>query len=188
MMELSVLLWAGAAFFAYVGFTRGYVKEIISLAGIMLGLFALHEFDGLIRGNLLATLPPDQRFYVQSALFLLIVLFAYQTRALGSDSSPASSGGRGRDSGRGQGQNRALGALVGLVNGLMIGGSLWNFLFLNQVGGRYPLDPYVIAPVPGSPSAAIVSSLPLNLLTGAGSGDLLSLLVVVLFVIVLILI
>ncbi|MCS6836258.1 MAG: CvpA family protein [Anaerolineae bacterium] len=187
MIELSVLLWSGAAFFAYVGFTRGYVKEVISLAGIMLGLFALHEFDPLIRGNLLATLPPDQRFYVQAALFLLIVLFAYQTRALGGESTP-SSGGRGRDSGRGQGQNRALGALVGLVNGLMIGGSLWNFLILNQVGGRYPLDPYVIAPVPGSPSAAIVANLPLNLLTSPGSGDLLSLLVVVLFVIVLILI
>jgi len=185
MIELSVLLWAGAAFFAYVGFTRGYIKEIISLAGIMLGLFALDEFDGLIRGNLLATLPIDQRFYVQAAIFLLIVLFAYQTRALGNE--PASSG-RGRDAGRAQGQNRALGALVGLINGLMIGGSLWNFLEINLAAGRYPLDPYVIAPVPGSPSAALVGSLPLNLLTGAGGGDLLSLLVVVLFVVVLILI
>lgn len=185
MIELVVLVWAMAFFFAYVGSLRGWTKEVISMGGIILALFALHHFDPLIRQVLLIGLPADQVWLIQSALFVTIVFFAYQTRAL------AERIGR-RDEGRDPLQSRALGGIVGLINGYMIGGTIWYFMDINRPvpGGPYPLDPFVVAPTPGSASEAALSTLPLYVLAqGPGSnGDLLALSVIVLFIFVLVMI
>lgn len=183
MMELSILIWVLAAIFAYVGWIRGWTKGIITLAGIMLGIFAMYQFDTLIRVTLFGDLPRDQTFVLQTIIFLIIVYFAYETRALERISA-------NQNENRDELQNRVLGGIVGFVNGYLIGGTIWYILDVNRLpSGAYPLDPYVVAPVPGSASAQAISNLPVYLLTQNGAnGDLLSLLVVVLFVIVLIMI
>ncbi len=177
MIQLSALMWVMAAFFAVIGFLRGWSKEVISMSGIILGLFALFQFDSFIRGVLLVGVDADQVFFVQAVVFAIVVFFAYQTRAIIGDSD-----GDGRDSL----QESVLGALLGFVNGYLIWGSLWYFLDINS----YPLDPYVTAPAPGSPSEQALNILPLVILGGGpqGSGDLLSIVVIVLFLIVLIVI
>lgn len=176
MLELSLLVWVLAAVFAYVGWLRGWTKEVISLAGITLGLFALNEFDTLIRETLFGDLPPDQVFVIQSALFLIIVFFAYQTNALAARAEQRAQ--------RDDLQTRALGGLVGFANGYLVGGTIWYFLDI----ANYPLAPYVVQPAAGSASAAAVTNLPLYVLTGNGTNDLLSLMVVGLFVVVLVII
>lgn len=185
MIELSILVWLCAAFFAYMGALRGWAKEVISTAGIILGLFALFQFDTLIRQSLFASLAPEWKFYLQTIIFLVIVFFAYQTRAL----IGVEARNRSRDA-RDPLQARVLGGIAGFVNGYLIGGSIWYFLDINRIaGGQYPLSPYIIAPPAGTNSAAFVQNLPLYLLTQNGaSNDFLALSVVVLFIIVLIII
>lgn len=188
MVELSLLVWLLAAFFAFIGSTRGWTKEVISSAGIVLGLFALYQFDNLIRFNLFGDLPLDQKFYLQTVIFLGIVFFAYQTRAIvGAEATRTRAG---NTDGADPLQTRVLGGLVGFINGYLIGGTVWYFLDINRFpNGAYPLDPYIIAPPAGTASAQALQNLPMYVLTQNGaSGDLLSLAVVVLFVIVLILI
>ena len=183
MLELVTLVWVFVAFFAFMGLQRGWTKEIISMSGIILGLFALHQFDTAIRDQLLAQFTPDQKFYFQSALFLVIVFFAYQTRALvGAQAAAARGSGDGRDAL----QTRVLGGIVGGVNGYLVSGSVWYFLHINN----YPLSPWITAPADGSLSAQNLGNLPLFVLAqGPGStGDLLSLMVIVLFIVVLVLI
>lgn len=184
MIQLTVLMWAMAALFAYIGFTRGWNKEIISTAGIILGLFALFQFDDLLRNTLLGDVPADQVFYVQAAIFTVIVFFAYQTRAIiGPEATRArGGGGDGRDSL----QSSILGGIVGFVNGYLIWGSLWYFLHVTN----YPLSPYISSPQAGTSSAEFVDSLPLYILAGGpgGTGNLLAAAVIVLFLIVLIVI
>ncbi|MDZ4769499.1 MAG: CvpA family protein [Chloroflexota bacterium] len=179
MVQLAALMWMMAFFFGFIGLLRGWNKEIISTAGIVLGLFALFQFDTLLRGVLLANVPRDQVFFVQAIFFVVIVYFAYQQRAL-------MAGERRRDAGRDDLQNKILGAILGFVNGYLIWGSLWYFLDINE----YPLDPLIIAPSPGSFSDQARTLLPLVLLGGgpAGNGDLLAVAVIVLFVFVLIVI
>lgn len=177
MVELSVLVYLLAGFFAYVGYLRGWTKELIALSGVILSLFALFEFDGLIRVTLFGELPPGQVFYVQTVIFIVIVFFAYQTRALNERA------GR-RSENREEAQSRVLGAIVGATNGYLIGGTIWYFMDISN----YPLAPQVIAPRAGFSSASMIDNLPLYLLTSGGEGTLLSLLVVILFVIVLVLI
>lgn len=188
MLELVTLVWVFVAFFAFMGLQRGWTKEIISMSGVILGLFALHQFDTAIREQFLAEFTPDQKFYFQTALFLLIVFFAYQTRALvGSDAREAITG-----DGRDALQTRVLGAIVGGFNGYLISGTVWYFLHINRnvATGAYPLEPYIVAPAAGSLSAQNIGNLPLYVLAqGPGTtGDLLSLLVIILFVVVLVLI
>lgn len=182
MMQLSALLWTMAVLFGYIGFARGWNKEVIALSGIILGLFALYQFDDLLRGTLLASVSSDQIFLVQTALFGIIVFFAYQTRALiGTDATRA----RG-EGGRDQLQTNILGAVVGFINGYLVWGTIWYFLEINN----YPLAPFISRPAAGSSSAITATQLPLYLLAGgpAGTGDLLALAVIVLFLIVLIVI
>lgn len=178
MIQLSALLWVMAIFFAIIGFLRGWSKEIIATAGIILGLFALFQFDTLIRGTLLVNVPRDQVFFVQSGLFIAIVYFAYQSRAI----YPEDRRNQGRDSV----QESILGGFLGFLNGYLIWGSIWYFMDINE----YPLAPHIIAPAPGSPSDQARGLLPLVILGGGvnGSGDLLAVAVIVLFVIVLIMI
>jgi hypothetical protein len=173
MIQLQVVMWSMAGFFAYIGFQRGWNKELISTSGIVLALFALHQFDTLIRGVFLANLPGEQTFLLQTLFFVVVVYFAYHTRAL--------IGGRGTD-GRDNLQESILGAIIGFVNGYLIWGSIWYFLDINN----YPPGLNVTAP----PDRSVVQVLPLYLLAGGpqGPGDLISLAVIVLFLLVLVVI
>jgi len=173
MIQLSAVLWIMAIFFAIIGGLRGWTREIVSLAGIILGLFALYQFDPLLRGTLLAAVGRDQVFVVQAAIFIIIVFFAYQTRALG----------RFQRSERDNTTEKILGGILGFVNGYLIWGSLWYFMDINQ----YPLAPFITAPAADSISAQQINILPLVVLAGGptGTGDFLALLIIILFVFVL---
>ena len=180
MIQLAGFMWAMAFVFGVIGYMRGLSKEMISLAGIILALFALFQFDGLLRETLLANLPPAQIFIVQCLIFIGIVFFAYQTNALGR--RQFGNNPEGRDNL----QSTVLGAVVGFLNGYLIWGSIWYFMHING----YPLAPYIIAPPPNSPSFDAINSLPLYILAGGpgGTGNLLALAVIILFLFVLILI
>lgn len=182
MVELAFIVYILTAFFAYLGWIRKWKKELISLAGILLAIFALHEFRPFLTETLLENLPDGQQFYILSFIFIVIIFFAYQTRGFREEGSADLL------------QQKALGAIVGALNGYLISGTLWYFLDASYreaelATAQYPLSPYVILPPENTTSFAMIGNLPQYVLTGpSGEGDLLSLLVVVLFVIVLILI
>lgn len=173
MVQLYSLLWILAAFFAVTGLIRGWNKEVIGTAGIMLGMYGLFQFDSLLRGTILLRFPMDQTFFIQAAIFIVIVFFAYQNRTFIGSNDPD-----------GSIQNAMLGGLVGAFNGYLIGGTLWYLMDINE----YPFDPYILAPAPNSPSAAQIDILPMVFLGGgvAGTAELLPLAVIALFVLVLI--
>jgi hypothetical protein len=175
MIEIYSMTWIAAIFFAVIGMIRGWSKELVALAGIILAMFALFQFDSLLRGVFLASVPKDQAFFVQIGLFGVIVYFAYQTRG------PNVSQERGPR--RNRFQDAILGGLLGALNGYLIWGAFWYFLDIND----YPLSPLIIAPAPGGISDRNVGTIPLVLLGGAagGSTELLTIIVIVLFLFVL---
>jgi hypothetical protein len=177
MIQLSNMLWLSAIFGAIIGYQRGWNREVISMAGIVLGWFALFQFDSLIRGTLLATMSFDQVFLVQILLFGAVTFFAYQTRIFTPE-------GRAGENRRERTQSGILGALVGFFNGYLIWGTFWYFLDINE----YPLAPYVIAPTPGSASATSLNLIPIVFFGGGldGTGDFLTAVVIVVLFIVLV--
>lgn len=174
MIQFYSLMWILAAFFAIIGAMRGWNKEIIATAGIALALFALFQFDAIIRGALLRTFPREQTFVIQMLIFGLIVFFAYQNRSFIPDDTPD----------RVTTQEGILGGIIGFLNGYLIGGTVWYFMDINE----YPFAPYVIAPGPNSPSAQQLDMMPLVIFGGGtgGSGDLLAVVVIAIFLLVLI--
>jgi hypothetical protein len=176
MVQLYSLMWILAVFFAIIGFMRGWNREVVATAGVVLGLFALFQLDSLIRGTLLLTFPPDQAFFIQVSVFLIVVFFAYQNRTFTRETRP----------GRFNIQSGILGALVGFLNGYLIVGTLLYFMDINE----YPFSPYILAPAINSPSANHLTSMPLVILGGGigGSGDLLAVAVIFLFLLVLVVI
>jgi hypothetical protein len=172
MVQLYSLMWILAVFFAIIGFMRGWNREVVATAGILLGMFALFQFDSLLRGIILLTFPREQAFVIQIGIFLVIVFFAYQNRAFIA--------GRRTENF----QSGLLGGLVGFFNGYLIGGTLWYFVDINE----YPFAPYILSPEPNSPSAQYLGTIPLVIMSGGvgGSGDLLVVAVIVLILLVLI--
>ena len=81
MVQLSSMMWILAVFFAILGSMRGWNREIVALAGILLSMFALFQFDAVIRGAILMSLSYTQTFLIQTAIFLMVVFFAYQNKS-----------------------------------------------------------------------------------------------------------
>lgn len=171
MIQLSSLMWVAGIFFALLGFIRGWGREVVATAGILLALFALFQFDSILRGTLFILISPTQSFFVQAAIFSVIAYIAYQARGI----VPERRGSETLQSG-------VLGGLFGFFNGYLIAGSLWYFMDING----YPLTPYVTAPSINSPSAQSLSSMPIVMLSGgvSGTGDILTVIVIVLIFIV----
>lgn len=173
MISLASFLWFTIALFATIGFLRGFSKEFIALAGIILALFTIVQFeaffDNLGRGS-----GTEQIFYVKALFLVVVAFFAYQT----PPERVTSSRRRGRDN-RDEWQNRVLGGLLGGFNAYLLFGSLW--YFMEQLA--YPLAPNVTAPSTGSASEGMVSNLPLVWMQ---EGNLLTLAVIFLFLFILI--
>ena len=171
MMSFVSLMWATALFFAVTGAVRGWQRELIGTTGIVLGFFAILQFDSLLRGSVYLLLTNGQIFLLQALTLIGLTLLAYRAR-FALNSTP--SAGRLR--------KILLGGLAGFVNGYLMAGSIWYFLDIN----RYPFPHLITAPVPGSPSYQGIAAMPAIALGGglAGNGDLLSLAILVLLAIV----
>ncbi len=174
MVQLATILWTLIVLFAIVGAMRGWTRELISVAGIILALFATWQFDAILIQPLTRGATPEQIFFLYTGILVVITFFAYQTPTnLISRRQQAALDQR-------QGlQERLLGFVLGGVNGYLIFGTIW--YYLDRTG--YPFAPFIFAPSPDSASAAMVQSLPLIFLV---QGNLLTILVVVLFLFVLI--
>ncbi len=172
MIQLSSFLWGMVALFAFVGFVRGSNKEIIGLTGIVLALFILEQFRDVLLSPLVAGARPDQQLYLYAGILLVVTFFAYQT--------PERFAAMERRKGAREGlQEGLLGGTIGALNAYLLFGSLW--FYMDSLG--YPLSPYITAPPLDSASAAMVNQLPLVWLL---EGNLLTLMVIVLFLFVLV--
>jgi hypothetical protein len=161
--------------FAAVGYMRGWTKELLATAGIVLALFALKQFETLLIDPLTQG-EQKSKFYLQATILLILAFFAYQTPP------ERLSRGTGRRNAAREGlQEGILGALVGALNGYLLIGSLW--WYLDNL--EYPLSPYITPVVPGSASAEMVNRLPLSWML-SGDGSILSLVMVGLFIFVIV--
>lgn len=170
MIDLSAFMWFLAAFFGLIGYLRGWDRELVVTATIVLTSFMLLRFDALFR-TILPAVTPGQLFFIQMIVFFSIVFIVYNSRDLAVTIE-----GHNIQSG-------LLGVVIGAINGYLIGGSLWYFLDINE----YPLDQFILAPAANSPSAEAIGRMPLLILGGgaSGSADIMSIGVLILLFFVL---
>ena len=174
MIQLSSFMILMIGMFAMIGFMRGWTKELIATAGIVLALFTLKQFETILIDPLTSG-QQGSKFWLQATILLAIAFFAYQTPP-----EMLSRTGRGRSNREGL-QVGILGSIVGGWNGYLLIGSRW--WYLDNL--EYPLSPYIIPVSPGSASADMVNILPLSWMLG-GDGGILSVMMIALFVFVIV--
>ena len=171
MISLLSLMWTTAIFFALTGALRGWRRELVGTTGIMLGFFAIFQFDSLLRGSLYLLLTDEQTFLLQTAAMLGTAAIAYRSRlAVRAEERT------------GRVRHMAFGAAVGFFNGYLIAGSTWYFLDIN----RYPFSQLLSAPADASVSSLGAGAMPIVVLGGglAGSGSILGVAVLVILAVV----
>ena len=173
MVQLSSFLYIMIGLFAIIGYMRGWSKELIATAGIVLALFSLKQFETILIDPLTEN-QQTSKFYLQAIILVIMGFFAYQT-------PPEAISRSERDSEREGFQDGILGALVGGWNGYLLFGALW--WYMDNL--EYPLRPFISPVAPDSASAELVDMLPLSWML-SGDGSILSLMMIGLFVFVIV--
>ena len=210
MIGLEVVYWVFIIFFGLIGALRGWTKEIVATAGLVLSLFALDYFGPTIL-NVVGFVDPaglqgealDQmyrrQFWSLTGLHIFIAFWSYQGPTVG---------GRRGGSRSDNVQDKLLGWIIGSLNGYFIIGTIYSFLefrigprpdgtgwdyFALPAGQSYPFSPATIIRPGTSPLAglnveplAIFEYLPLEFFTQ--NQVLLPLMLVALFLVILIVI
>lgn len=137
MTSLDFLFWLFIFLFAIIGAMRGWAKELLVAAAVILSIFVtrvLETFTPIFQDVLNGT----ARFWFRAGILLALVFFGYQTPKL----PPLAASGRFV---RERIQDMLLGFFLGALNGYLVVGTLW--YFLDQA--KYPF-PAISAPDPAT--------------------------------------
>ncbi len=138
MVSLTVLFGMLVTLFAVIGAMRGWAKELLVSASLMLGLFLNAILENYVTAYQTAMMvqPPLTQFILRGGVLVLLAFFGYQTphiRALQPKLA------------RERMEEILLGLVLGALNGYLLIGSL--FFYLDQTG--YPTS-LIIPPVADS--------------------------------------
>jgi hypothetical protein len=140
VISLVIVFWMYVILFAVIGAMRGWAKEILVTFGIVLSLFlitVLETYVGVVITTIAASGGRPQ-FWLRTTILILLVFFSYQT--------PNIRGIAGARFARERLQDTLLGFMLGGVNGFLVVGTIWFFLY----EANYPF-PIIIPPQPGQP-------------------------------------
>ena len=114
--------------FALIGSLRGWAKEVIVAFSVLLAMFIETVLITLVPpiGDLWRAMAPVSRFWVRLIVFGLIVIFGY--------ASPTLATRLGSRVARERLQDILLGFFIGLLNGLLIVGTIWFYMDEAQYG------------------------------------------------------
>jgi uncharacterized membrane protein required for colicin V production len=137
MIPISTVFWIFVVFFALLGFVRGWAREILVTASVVLSFFVIFVLETYIPfvSEFFARyqvpnseMMPVQQFWFRTIILIVLVFFGYETPSIPRLSGPRFKRDNFRDS--------ALGFILGGINGYLVIGSLW--AFLHDAG--YPYD------------------------------------------------
>ena len=147
MISIVALFGMFVALFAVIGAMRGWAKELLVTSAVILGLFINAILESYVTPYRTALFlqPAGTQFAVRAGLLILLAFFGYQTpniRALQPKLA------------RERLEELLLGLFLGVLNGYLIGGSVW--LYLHEAG--YPTE-LVVQPAAGSELATQVANI-----------------------------
>lgn len=135
MVSISVVFWLMVIIAGIIGGMRGWAKELLVIFSVVLALFiivVLETYVGFING-IFSPEVPTRQFWFRSVILLALAFFGYET--------PNLSGRFGGAARREKLQDSMLGIVLGGVNGYLIFGSIWHFIY--EAG--YPFE-FIFAP------------------------------------------
>jgi len=146
VVSLTVVFWMYVILFAIIGAMRGWAKELLVSFAVILSLTfttLLMHYVVFLRDTL-----PDNSpalFWLRSIILVVLVAFGYQTPNIARFAPKMT---------RERLQDTLLGLVIGAINGYLIVGTIWFYLY--EAG--YPFT-IITAPVEGTPMGNIAISL-----------------------------
>lgn len=137
MIPIETVFYMFIVVFAFIGFVRGWAREVLVTASVVLAFFIMYFLLSLdfVTNFLTSGQVPDsgvittQQFWFQTIILLVLIFFGYETPSI-----QRLAGNRFR---RDNFRDSALGLFIGGFNGYLILGSFW--FFMGQVNYRYGL-------------------------------------------------
>ncbi len=136
MVYLNFIFFCFVILFAVIGAMRGWAKEMMVTASVVLGLFIITVLETYVTGLTQTFAEPGStgQFWMRVAIIGILAFFGYQTPNL-----PKLGGDRFA---RERLQDSLLGVVLGALNGYLIVGSIWYFL----AQANYQAIAYIIPP------------------------------------------
>jgi uncharacterized membrane protein required for colicin V production len=136
MISLQIMFYIFVAFFAFIGYMRGWEREVIALTGLIASLAALNQFGYIVLTRLPLVQTPlagedptlvllRNQFWLQASVHVVVAFFSYQVVARLAGNVR---GGKLGERLRANLENRFVGGVIGGVNGYLLVGGLWSFL------------------------------------------------------------
>jgi uncharacterized membrane protein required for colicin V production len=121
VVSLTFVFWMYVILFSVIGAMRGWAKELLVSFSVILALTfitLLQNYIPFVRD----VLPKDSTalFWTRSTILVILVFFGYQTPNL-----PKFTGKFNRE----RLQDTLLGIFLGAINGYLIAGSIWLFMY-----------------------------------------------------------
>ena len=161
MISLMYAFWLFLILFAVIGAMRGWAKESLVIFSIILALFLIYvlenftpfvvpfeqvlaSVENISDQTTFPSLPTplqediQTQFWIRAAIIMVLAFFGYQSPRL----APLSEKAR-----REKIQDAMFGAVLGLVSGYVIIGTLWYYMD----AALYPFAPNITPPQPGDP-------------------------------------
>jgi lysylphosphatidylglycerol synthetase-like protein (DUF2156 family) len=140
MVYINFLFICFVILFAVIGAMRGWAKEMMVTASVMLALFIIVVLETYVKGLSESFAEPGStsQFWLRVAIIIVLAFFGYQTPNL-----PRVGGERFA---RERLQDSLLGIFLGALNGYLIVGSIWYFLS----EANYQAISYIIPPDPNT--------------------------------------
>jgi len=122
MIPMHTVFLLMVVIFGLIGSLRGWAKEIIVAFSVVLALFIEQVLTGMVPPirDLWNAMQPLSRFWVRLIVFSIIVLFGY--------ASPTLAQRIGAKVARERLQDILLGFFIGLLNGILIVGTIWFYV------------------------------------------------------------
>ena len=122
MIPMHTVFLMMVVVFALIGSLRGWAKELIVAFSVVLALFIEQVLTGLVPPirDIWTAMSPLSRFWIRLIVFGLIVIFGYASPTLSAHISGKAA--------RERLQDILLGFFLGLLNGVLIVGTLWFYV------------------------------------------------------------
>jgi len=121
-MSLTVVFWMYVILFAIIGGMRGWAKEIMVSCSVILALTFITLLDHYVPfvRDILQKDSKALYFLLRTIILVLLVFFGYQTPNIQRISAKMT---------REKLEHIIMGAVIGAINGYMIAGTIWFYMY-----------------------------------------------------------
>lgn len=133
MISLAVLFWMFVMLFALIGASRGWAKELLVTACVILAIFIIRSQESLLPLPVNYAIPRTS-FWLQMSILGAITFLGYQVPKFSRRFN-------NRHVLRGTFENILSGLILGALNGYLLFGTAWYFV----MDAGYPFD-WIAAP------------------------------------------